>query len=82
MSFCITGLINGESKTVQDQKSESGKCGRKPIMLKAIKAGQFFNKGVRRMRHRLFGVNIKVLVALNDLPECKKPKPKDCLVFI
>lgn len=51
-------------------------------MLKAIKAGQFFNRGVRRMRHRLFGVNIKVLVALNDLPECKKPKPKDCLVFI
>lgn len=24
MSFSVTGLINGESKTVQDQKSENG----------------------------------------------------------
>lgn len=77
MSFCITGLINGENKRVQDQKFESGKCGRKPVMLKAIKAGQFFNRGVRRMRQTIkFGVNIKVLVSLNDLPKCKKPRPR------
>lgn len=47
-------------------------------MLKAIRAGQFFNSESQENKTQTinFGINIKVLVALNDLQECKKPKSR------
>lgn len=46
-------------------------------MLKAIRACQFFNSERQEDKTQTinFGVNIMVLVALNDLAECKEPKP-------
>lgn len=47
-------------------------------MLKMIRAGLFLNSESQEGKTQAvnFGVNIKVLVALDVLPECKKPKPR------
>lgn len=46
--------------------------------MKTIRAGLFLNSESQEYKTQAvnFGINIEVLVALDGLPECKKPKPR------